>query len=99
MAKLNSYDVLAWWGKAFNSCNTEDQFKNALNLWPKVIKLVPYIHDAWVEVVRAARFKLSRIVPPLNRISRNHVITVNYPETSEELVKHVFNQYLPPVKL
>ncbi len=68
--KLNSYDVLMWWGKVLNSCNTEDQFKNALNLWPKVIKLTPCIDDAWCEVVDAARNKLSRIVrkPPLARV-------------------------------
>jgi len=102
---LNSYDVLAWWGKVLNSCNTEDQFKNALNLWPKVIKLTPCIDDAWCEVVNAARqLKITRIVPPLVIVRRmsifdtsihNAALVKLYPSTKLEVKQAVFGLSRP----
>ncbi len=104
--KLNSYDVLTWWGKVLNSCNTEDQFKNALNLWPKVIKLTPCIDDAWCEVVDAAKkLKITRIVPPLIIVRRmgifdtsihNATLTKLYPTTKSEVKQAVFGLSRPP---
>jgi len=99
--KLNSYDVLMWWGKVLNSCNTEDQFKNALNLWPKVIKLTPCIDDAWQRQPLLARNKLSRIVrkPPLARvISISGLIGQErvFPRTKKGIKHAVFVSSKPP---
>jgi hypothetical protein len=97
--KLNSYDVLMWWGKVLNSCNTEDQFKNALNLWPKVIELTPCVSDAWMEIVNTAKVKLGRIVVPLKVTKVNQNLTTiewEYPKTAIEVKRAVFGQLIPP---
>jgi len=95
-SELNSYDVLAWWGKVLHSCNTEDQFKNALNMWPRVIELTPCVNDAWLPVVCAARNKLRRIVTlptlkmpiPHGRFGTMHQRV--YPNTALECQRAVF---------
>lgn len=94
--KLNSYDVLMWWGKVLNSCNTEDQFKNALNLWPKVIELTPCVDDAWNEVVAAAKNTLKRIVPARPTRYQGHFLVFYYPKTTKALISHIFNKPSPP---
>jgi len=95
---FNSYDILMWWSKVLHSCNTEEQFKNALNLWPRVIKLTPCVYDAWQEVVCAAKNKLNRIVPPLNLIEKNRsfAFEIDHPKTADELIRHIFNSHKPP---
>jgi len=103
--KLNSYDVLAWWGKVLNSCDTEDQFKNALNLWPKVIELTPCVDYAWNEVVDAAKkLNVTRIVPPLVIVRRMGLFDKSihasplkklYPSTKTEIKLAVFGLSKP----
>ncbi len=44
---MNSYDVLRKWGEILSSCETEEQFKNALNVYPQYAEACPCIDDAW----------------------------------------------------
>ena len=100
---MNKYDLLAWWRKVLMSCETEDQFRNALNLWVNVSKGTPCVGDAWNEVVDAAKTKLSRIVPPLSTIEyigslSGYSRMVNYPITNKEAIYKVFGSSMPVCK-
>lgn len=99
---MNKYDLLLWWRKVLMSCETEDQFKNALNLWVNVSKLTPCIDDAWLEVIDAAKVKLNRLVPPLCTTEyigvRHNRRYTSYPETSSKAIKCVFGGSMPVCK-
>lgn len=93
---INKYDLLAWWSRVLNSCETETQFKNALNLWPKVMPLTPCVDDAWREVVSAAKSKLNRIVPARPTRPQGHLLVFYYPKTTRAIINHIFNKPKPP---
>jgi hypothetical protein len=99
---MNKYDLLAWWRKVLMSCETEDQFKNALNLWPKVRKLAPCVNDAWNVVVDAAKARFNISVPSSNLIFGvgrfSPMCKVDYPKTRVEIKSCVFGGSMPACK-
>lgn len=99
---MNKYDLLLWWRKVLMSCETEDQFKNALNLWPKVEKLAPSVYDALNVVVWAAKDKLNIIVPQVRvtfSVSRfEPACKVHYPKSIAAIKDHVFGGSMPKCK-
>lgn len=98
---MNKYDLLLWWRKVLMSCETEDQLKNALNLWVNVSSLTPCVDDAWNEVINAAKVKLNRLVPPLREyigVGPTWKRSLVYPQTNSKAINSVFGGSMPACK-
>ena len=99
---MNKYDLLLWWRKVLMSCETEDQFKNALNLWVNVSKLAPRINDAWNVVVDAAKDKLNIIVVfprvTFGNVRHGPPCKVDYPQSRAAIKDYVFGSSMPVCK-